>query len=162
MESTAPHLDDPLPPTWRHWGGDRAETFFELFRTMRTQTSIDTVYPARELQMSQAAMEGAYVHYAAEAEEQALRLGYALARTADHRLAGIDAWYAAALSYARIVPMTPTESEAAYDRVSAFNAQDARHRGYTVNGQPPPERTEREQLIAIVHEIAERLAALED
>jgi hypothetical protein len=102
------------------------------------------------------ALVSAHNHDVNDAGEQALRLDYSLARTSQARTQGLEAWYAAELAEAEIIPRSDAETEAALARLDAVHAQANRRRGNLGEGETPDEPTERKRIIALVHDIAER------
>jgi hypothetical protein len=168
----APALADPVPAAWRQWGGDRNGTFRDLVRTMLCETAIRTHYPTNQLQMDRtrrtvrdfapdrlvSAREAAHDDYARDMLDQAIRLGFALSVTHAYRGSDVESWYTTALATAGITLLPDAETDAAFARLDAFNGENNRRQGYLIEGERPYEPTEREKLIALMHEAAERLA----
>jgi hypothetical protein len=169
---SAPALDAPLSESEGTWHDERFGTVRQLLVHIQTETNLHTIWPTHELFTEYArsalrevapvrlvnALESVYDDSASESLDQALALGYALARTSRARANGVDAWYAAALDDAGIRLLSDVESEIAHGRLDAFSRREAWRRGGRVDDDRSPHRPSlRKRALAIVRWLADWL-----
>jgi hypothetical protein len=170
-DCSPPALDAPLPEGDGAWRGERCGTVRQLLVHMQTETHLNTLWPTHELRTEYArsalrevapvrlinALDSAHNDAESESLDQALALGYALARTSQARVHGVEAWYAAALGDAGIRPLSEVESGIAYGRLNAFNAEQAWRRGDRADDRPSYRPSLRKRVLAIVRWLADWL-----